>query len=76
MFIFYELILYFFHSSICIEFELLTIRFKNHINMTIQFKIYAFVNSLTSLVTRTYFLNILTLLLLNQIICQKTHTLK
>lgn len=35
--------------------------------MTIQFKIYAFVNSLTSLVTRTYFLNILTLLLLNQV---------
>ena len=42
--------------------------------MTIEFKIYAFVSSLTSLVTRTYFLNILTLLLLtllllNQIIC-------
>lgn len=26
--------------------------------MTIEFKIYAFVSSLTSLVTRTYFLNI------------------
>lgn len=37
--------------------------------MTIEFKIYAFVSSLTSLVTRNYFLNILTLLLLNQIIC-------
>lgn len=35
--------------------------------MTVQFKIYAFVNSLTSLVTLTYFLNILTLLLLNQV---------
>ena len=37
--------------------------------MTVQFKIYALVNFFTSLVTHTYSLNILTLLLLNQIIC-------
>ena len=41
--------------------------------MTVQFKIYALVNFFTSLVTRTYFLNILTLLLLNQIICRNLY---
>ena len=37
--------------------------------MTIQLKIYALVNSFTLLVTHTYSLNILTSLLLNQVIC-------